>query len=187
MYFKGYNVSKEEFLAKYKDKDTESPLMRPLTWCDVIFMATSEAIKNKMVLNTRYPIDTFYNQFTTGADLLSTNETEPMVVNEIEYKFYPKIRKEDIGSDTSNKFIDTLNLCNAYLPSIGGDYDGDQVTVKGIYTDEANAELKRQLNSKLHFINLGGKPVVEITNEAIQSLYALTLVPEDLELPEVKF
>ena len=187
MYFKGYNTTKEEFLAKYKDKDTKSPLMRPLTWCDVIFMATAEAIKNKMILITRYPIDTFYNQFTTGVDLLSTNETEPMVVNEIEYKFYPKIRMEDIGSDTSNKFIDTLNLCNAYLPSIGGDYDGDQVTVKGIYTDEANAELKRQLNSKIHFINLGGKPVVEITNEAIQSLYALTLVPEDLKLPEVKF
>ena len=37
------------------------------------------------------------------------------------YKYYPKIREEDLGTDTSNKFIDTLRISNTYLPGIGGD------------------------------------------------------------------
>ena len=45
-----------------------------------------------------------------------------MIINDKVYKFYPRIRQEDIGSNTSNKFVDTLNICNAYLPAIVGDY-----------------------------------------------------------------
>ena len=48
-----------------------------------------------------------------------------MIINNTFYRHYPKIRNNDIGTDTSNKFIDTMNICNAYLRAIGGDYDGD--------------------------------------------------------------
>ena len=44
-----------------------------------------------------------------------------MYFNNTYYRFYPKIREEDIGSNTSNKFVDTLNLSNLYLPGMGGD------------------------------------------------------------------
>ena len=46
-----------------------------------------------------------------------------MIVNSIGEQFYPKypkIRREDIGKDTSNSFIDTLNLSNLFLAGIGG-------------------------------------------------------------------
>lgn len=68
--------------------------------------------------------DTYYNQFPTKVVVSSTKKTEPMVINNTFYKKYPKIRQEDIGTNTSNKFIDTLNICNAFLPGIGGDYLG---------------------------------------------------------------
>lgn len=184
MAFKGYNVTYEEYLQKYKDKDLHGIMTRPLTWCDVIYLSTMEAVKNKMILITRYPIDTFYNQFTTKVRLSSTKETEPMTINGVYYPYYPKIR--ELGIDTSNKFVDTINISNCYLGSIGGDYDGDMVTVKGIYTDEANAELEKQLNSKIHYINLGCKSVIEISNEAIQSLFALTITIDDT-LTDPKF
>lgn len=59
--------------------------------------------------------------------------------------------------------------------------DGDQVTIKGIYTREANEELDKALKSKSHYINLGGKGIRESDNEAIVSLYSLTLcLPDDV-------
>ena len=61
-----------------------------------------------------------YNQFPTKVKVNSTVETEPMIIGNTFYKDYPKIRQEDIGTDTSNKFIDTLNLSNLYLKGIGG-------------------------------------------------------------------
>ena len=172
----------------YKEPDVKAlKNERPLTWCDVIYMACEEAVKDRMILITRYPIDTFYNEFATKIRLSSTIETEEAVFDDVVYTHYPKIRKEDIGKDTSSSFIDTMNICNGYLDSIGGDYDGDMVTIKGVYTDEANEELKKQLASNIHFINLGGNPVISTSKESIQAIYAMTLTLPDTKLSSVKF
>lgn len=72
-----------------------------------------------------------------------------------------------------------MNIANMYLGAICGDYDGDQVTVKGVWTNEANSELDKQLNSKKHYIGLAGKNVRTGSNEAIQCLYSLTLILKD--------
>ena len=58
--------------------------------------------------------------------------------------------------------------------------DGDQCTVKGVYSEEANAELDKHLRDKSHYFNLGGKGVRTSDKEAMQSLYNLTLcLPDD--------
>ena len=186
MVFNGYKVDKED-LDKTLDPGNQSILQRDLTWCDVFYMAAVEATKDKMVLLTRYPIDCYLNQFPSKVIVSSTKETEPMMINNTLYKSYPKIRQEDIGSNTSNVFIDTVNICNLILQAIGGDYDGDQVTVKGIYSIEANAELEKHIKSKANYIMLGGENVRNCTNEAIQSLYNLTKVIPGTKLNKVVF
>lgn len=177
--FKGRDVSAEDFANK--QDLTKYPLQdRDLTWCDILYMAAVEATSDKHILITRYPIDSYFNQYPTRIRIASTNKTIPMVVRNKFYKNYPYITQADIGSNTSNSFIDTLNISNLYLDGIGGDYDGDQVTVKGVYSEEANAELDKQLSSKSHLFNLGGKGVRTSDKEAMQSLYNLTLcLPED--------
>lgn len=120
MRFKGYNVTMDEY-----QKNPKSSIMeRDFTWCDLFFIAASEAVKDKCVLITRYPIDSYFNQFPARVKVSSMIETEPMILDltggEEFYPKYPKIRQKDIGSDTSNKFIDTLNLSNLLLAGIGG-------------------------------------------------------------------
>ena len=66
--------------------------------------------------------DSYFNQFPTKIKIASTTRTEPMVLGTEFYKNYPYIRQEDIGVNTSNRFIDTLNISNLYLDGIGGDY-----------------------------------------------------------------
>ena len=123
MHFKGYNISNEDF-------DINNPgnmpiVERKLTWLDIIYQAAIEVVKDRHVLITRYPIDSYFNQFPTKVNISSTKETEPMIVNNTVYKHYPKIRNKDINTDTSNKFVDTMNIANPYLGAIGGDYDGE--------------------------------------------------------------
>ena len=96
------------------------------------------------------------------------------------YKWYPQIQQSDIGSNTSNKFIDTLSMANPYCILMGADYDGDQVTVKMAYSVESNEELKKYMNSKAQFITLSGSNGRMADKEAIQAMYNMTLVlPED--------
>ena len=179
-----YKISKDEY-DKLEDKtDYEKFPMekRVLTWCDLIYMAAVEVVKDKLCLITRYPMDTYFNQFPTKVRVSSTNVTESAIVNGVFYPFYPKITDADIGTDTSNRFIDTMQICNLYLESIGGDYDGDQVSCKSLYSLEANKELEDQLNSKKHYIDLSGQSILETIIEGIQSIYNLTIIlPDDLD------
>ena len=114
MQFKGQGFTKPS-------NNPESIYHRRMTWCDIFFIGAIEATKNKSILITRFPIDSFSNQITTGIVVSSTKETEPMYFNGEFYKYYPKIREEDIGTDTSNMFVDTMKLSNLYLPGMGGD------------------------------------------------------------------
>ena len=51
--FKGYNTTPE----KFKDDTGKLPIMeRDLTWCDILYQAACEAVKDKHVLITRYPV-----------------------------------------------------------------------------------------------------------------------------------
>lgn len=187
MKFKGRSMTAEE-AEKAKDSGDLTPLYeRRLTWCDLIFMACEESSKNKYAIITRYPMDSYFHQFPTKIRVASTKETEPMFINNTFYKYYPKIREEDIEKNTSNKFIDTLTLSNLYLEGIGGDYDGDQITLKVAFTNESNAELEKFANSKQNYIDLGGQNARVPIHEAIQSLYSLTIqLPDNNITKEVK-
>lgn len=160
----------------------ESPLIdRRLTWCDVIFMAVNEAVKDKHVLITRYPIDSCYNTISTKIHISTIKDMEGVYINDEYYRWYPRIREQDIGTNTSDKFIDTLCLSNLHLKGLGGDYDGDSVAVKGVWTVEANEEINTSMKSKKNMITMGGVNIKVSSNEAIQSIYSLTRV-----LPEVE-
>jgi DNA-directed RNA polymerase beta' subunit len=73
-------------------------------------------------------------------------------------------------------FIDTLNISNLYTGGLGADFDGDQMTVKGVFTEEANRELLEFRNSKKNFINFGGSNLRTVAADVVQSLYNLTKV-----------
>lgn len=189
MQFRG-NHDKQDNI-KDGDVNTSPIANRRLTWCDLIYMACVDMSADKVALITRYPINDYFGQFPQKIRVSSTKETEPMYVNlygEMKfYKNYPMIREEDIEDNTSNKFIDTLNMCNVHLKIIGGDYDGDQVTIKIAYTEEANEELRKYIESKGFYVGLGASAVRESSNEAIQTIYNLTLVLSDTQLSDPIF
>lgn len=173
--FKGRNVTPDQF-EKGEVSGESSLINRRLTWCDILYMATNEAIEDKCVLITRYPIDSAYNQIPQIPRISTIKETEPVYVGGKFYRWYPKIRENDIGTNTSNRFIDTLNICNLLIGGMGADYDGDSVGVKGVWIQESNKELREFIKSKSHYINFSGSNIRTGSNEAIQSLYSMTKV-----------
>ena len=175
MIFKGHNV--EGIDVANKSAIGASPLIsRKLTWCDVLYMAAVEVVRDKHIIITRYPVDSAYNQVPTKVRISTIKKTEQIYINGFYYRFYPYIREKDIGCNTSNMFIDTLQMSNLFLNGMGGDYDGDQVGVRGVYTIEANEEIENLLNSKKFYLNLTGINNRVSTIEAIQSIFSLTRV-----------
>ena len=60
-----------------------------------------------------------------------------------------------------------------------GDYDGDQTTVKIVFTQEANEECRQVMQSKSYFINASGKNIRKVENEAIQTFFTMTKEPKE--------
>ena len=56
--------------------------------------------------------------------------------------------------------------------------DGDQLSIKGIFSQEANAECDRIVRSKANILDINGSNVRKSTNECIQTLYTLTKRPK---------
>ena len=154
----------------------EPILQRPLTWVDVIYQAAVKSTKDKKISFTRFPYDSYFNTIYTGIEVASTNETEPLYVNGEFYKFYPKIREEDILAPSGNRFADTMRISNLYLAGLKGDYDGDTGIMKGSFFKESNDELAKYVNSKSNFIDVGCSNIRTSSNEAIQAIYNFTKV-----------
>ena len=65
-------------------------------------------------------------------------------------------------------------MSNVFLQTLGADYDGDQISVRTLFSQEANLEAERIMSSNMNFFNSAGSNVRTTTNEAVQTIYALT-------------
>lgn len=174
--------SKPRYLAfrgRYTNVDAEKSglVVRPLTWTDLLFIATSEITSDKHAMVTRYPILDNFGIFICRIRISSTMKTVPMDVNGTVYKWYPDIDLNMPKREVSNNFIDSMRFSNSYLEGLDGDYDGDQTTVKIIWTLEANEECERIMNKKSFFLSPNGKIVRGCGLELDQTFYVLTKDP----------
>lgn len=152
---------------------------RPMTWTDILYMACYDVTKDKHCLVTRYPLLDEFGIFICKIRVLSTTDTVPMSFNNKLYKYYPNIDFSIPHERMATKFIDSVQFSNSYLPGLDGDYDGDQTTIKILFTQEANEECENYMNSKSYFINASGKNIRFVENEAIQTFYTMTKEPSN--------
>jgi DNA-directed RNA polymerase beta' subunit len=141
---------------------------RPLYWHDLIYFLMDRIIQDKHVMVSRYPIDTFQNIFFGKIAILTTVETESRVIGEKLFKFYPKLDAARI------EYIDTVRFSNVYLKRIGGDFDGDTVALRSIYTKEANAEADKIIQKKSNLLSGTGTNILNLDKEAALALYYFT-------------
>lgn len=166
------------FTGRQMESDTNREVAsianRRMTWTDLLYMACHDCCKNKHALTTRYPVSDVYGTFISRLEVISTQETMLMQVGDQIYKFYPKIEDGLKPEDVAAKFVDSMQFSLSYLKGLGGDYDGDQVTVKILWTEEANKECEEVMNRKSYLLDTSGKLIRKIEKEALQTFYAMT-------------
>lgn len=147
---------------------------RPLTWTDILYRACMEVTEDKHIVVCRYPVSDYFSTFFTRINVLSTIETIPVMMGNKVYKNYPKIDLNMPKEKVETFFQGSLSFSNVYLKGIGGDYDGDQVTVKPLFSVEANEEAERIMHKKSNLLMINGESNRVSTNESIQTMYQMT-------------
>lgn len=156
-------------------KPEDSPLgNRFMTITDLLYIAAENIAEDKHEYVTRYPITSFVSIVPKKTRVLSTIETCKVNFNGKIYPFYPKIDLSMTPDQVSKYFIETGKMHNANLKEMGGDYDGDQISDRTVYSQEANIEAEKLIGSKLNFISINGTISRTTEKECIQTLYAIT-------------
>jgi len=150
-------------------------LKRDLTLCDLLFLACHSAIKDKYVYYTRYPVDSHLSTNIGKPIILTTEkvisidfrrtEASESILGKIDN--YPDIRYKNFWRDST--VID-----NGVTNIMGADFDGDMVSIIGMFSQEANKEAERIIKSKTPLIKADGSAARKVTHEAVLSLYCLT-------------
>jgi len=150
----------------------ENDNLRDLTLTDLLFTVATKVCEDKMVYITRYPMETHQGIYPSKIKILTTYKTMDSSINSTYFNDYPYIDSSLPILDST--FIDTVVMNNSYLDALGGDYDGDMVSLRAVWSQEANAEAKKLLNSNSNLLDSSGSNVRTIGNEGVQTIFALT-------------
>lgn len=160
---------------KITKNNVEEVLNRPITVTDLLYLACTETCENKRhIMTSRYPVGTDKGIFFSKVRVQSTVNHIRVIYNGREYPFYPDIDLNLDHSKVGVQFVDTLVMSNSHLEGMGADYDGDQVSARGLWSDEANAEAEQLMNSKMTALDIRGNNVKSVAKELYNSMYELT-------------
>lgn len=179
-----YNVSIYE-----TDVLTGNVRERNLTLMDIIYQAAKEVTTNKKILITRYPVTMNQNISIFRINVASTTKTHHVRLSFskdegddyiFEDKKYPYIPADPNNYDVNKiwcSLVKVLICGNSSLNGFNGDYDGDVLHCRCLFSNEANAEAEKILTTKATYFDGNGKLVRAITaigKDLIPSLYELT-------------
>jgi len=191
---KKYEVTIEvtEYRSK-SDLNAKKGIKRKMTLADIFYLIANQVIQDKHVYVTRYPAINFQNIYPSKIKLLTTNKTRDDYYLELEgksfndifnagkpYTDYPYIKFEDDPAkspSTHYKFLNVFMPGNVYLKALGGDYDGDMLYMRGVFTKEANAEAEKLIYAKSNILTVNGsssRGISKIGKDAVMALYELT-------------
>lgn len=181
----------DRFSIIYTQKEKNSkpePLMlfydvlkRPITLCDIFFLACLKTIEGKAVYYTRYPIISHLSTLPAIPKILTTEKTVKIDFTKREEgdkregKFgYFGVIENYPDIDYRLSWRDATVINNTATGILDGDHDGDVISQIALYTAEANTAVLAQVNSKLMLVKANGSPSMDISMDTCLSLYMWT-------------
>ena len=149
--------------------------LRPITYAEMMYVATWLASRNRNATLTRYPAMEISSDVPCKIHLISTNPARKIdfvIGNDLskvyELPEYPII---------NTSFTDSTILHPQVLAGLGADFDGDTVSVNGILSNEANEEVRQHLDSVQRYVHANGSLYLGLTDLVALTLYNLSRSP----------
>lgn len=175
-------VVKASMILKGKiflDNNVSKELNRPMTVTDILYLACVDVCEgNRHVEVSRYPVGTDKGIYFNKIRVQSTADHVKVIFNGKEYPWWPKIDLKLEHDKVGVQFVDTLVMSNAHLDGMGADFDGDILSVRGIWSDEANLEAEEIMNKKTSALNITGSNAKTVSKEVVNSFYELTKIAD---------
>jgi DNA-directed RNA polymerase beta' subunit len=149
----------------------EKTLGRKFTITDFLYLCVSEVIKDKFVIMVRYPLEDYRNVSSMRPIILTTEQTKPQRFfggERWNFECYPDFSAKPL------KWIDSIRPNISYLEGYGGDFDGDCVSLKGLFTQEANMEMAVNNMKPANLLSPSAEESRVLRQDAFLAFYSIT-------------
>ena len=168
--FRNINEFKQDFGDKF-----DAGKVHPLTYIEMLYIATYYASKGKYGLITRYPVTDQQSIFPAKTHLMSTSPARIVtLVAKTETGDGEMLPEYPVFGATVE---DVLKFHPSRRAGLTADYDGDTVSWNPIYGKESNEECEKYCNSPQNFILPSGKTQVGTDDLCSITVHALTANP----------
>ena len=168
--FRNVNEFKQDYDGTFDEKK-----LRPMTYIEMLYIATYYASKGRYGLITRYPVTDQQSIFPAKTHLMSTAPARIVtLVANAATKEGEMLPEYPILGKTVE---DVLKFHPSRRAGLGADYDGDTVSWNPIYGDEANEECAKYCDSPQNFILPSGKSQIGTDDLCSITVHALTADP----------
>lgn len=150
--------SKSDFIKFYGEK-FDIHKLRPMTYVELLYVATYRATYKKHAIVTRYPVIEIGSEYPAAMHLISTDPAKAINYKSIFADMSVVLPEYPI---VGNRFVDSAILHPSRLAGMDADYDGDMVSVNPVLSVEANKECATYLNSARALIKPSGKLYINI-------------------------
>lgn len=161
-------------LSEETDEDLANKI-RNITFCEFYYLVAEDCLAGKAIYNTRYPADDYYHTYPSQMNIIpSTNYTQVYVDGRF-YKRYPITNVDRNDSAAIERlFIDTMRMHSVFPASLGADFDGDQISTAGVFSEEGNADTEKHMRELTNVIGINGEIIREFPNVVKHGIYNLT-------------
>ena len=130
-------------------------------------------MKERHIDITRFPIEGYNSMYPSKIWCNPYYRTKKVTVNGEFYENFPIVYESDL-KNISVYFNDSLVIHPSMLSAIGGDFDGDRISISGRFTKQANEEAHNLIYSLKHLTDLDGNTSRNIGILAEHIIYNFT-------------
>lgn len=139
----GKSVDELKELADYYKLDFKKADITPLTWSEAIYIASAKIVTGKHVFITRYPVLGDGSIYPSKVHVITTT---PDKVVDVVFDKGQSIRVQHFPI-AGNAYYESAIIHPSRMSGLGLDYDGDMISINGIWTSDGNAEVGSYLDS----------------------------------------
>ena len=144
-------------------KNFPKAIIRPLSFCELLYIAMYKKAPNLPGYLTRFPISSIGSTYPCYCYLKTTVLSEKRY--EIADDWQTVARDEDDNKiyraisfpRPDSNFMETVSPHTSRIERLGADYDGDTVSFNGVFTEEALKEVKDLMGKRMNYVGPDGK------------------------------
>ncbi len=194
-YVEGPNKEKFEFDFEFHpDKGSVKKMHRGITWLELFYLAAMSVKDNVRIQQTRFPTTNKGSIVLGKVNILTCNidggDLKIKKGNDVLYTLDDFVDiTHYIDDPIPQIYEETQKINNLYLDALDGDYDGDKMTDRLVYSKEAVDEIDNFLSSPLAHLSMDGHNIRPLKKEGIQCIYDLTRDgrPNEVKKEDPKF